>query len=85
MAKIKNNPIPELWTQELLDVFKQQIKMSTRSYGVRLLRAAAKGEDWTKIKREEDIHDRYTDDATDALAHQLDAAILNSLRNRSKP
>jgi len=82
MAKEKNNFIPELWSKEFLDVFKQQIRMTSRSYGSQLLRAAAKGEDWTKIQRKENIHDCYTDDATDALAYAIDTDVLNSLRNR---
>ena len=67
----------------MIDTFKHNltINMSSRSYGTRLLRAAAKGEDWTKIKKEEKPHDRYTDDAADALAYQLDADILKQLRN----
>lgn len=80
-----NNFIPELWSQQLTDTFKEQLVLHSipkRSYGERLLRAAAKGEDWTKIKREENIHERYTSDAADALAYQLDADILDSLWNR---
>jgi hypothetical protein len=82
MAKIKNSFNPKIWSEESLIHFREEIRINSRSYGTRLLRAAAKGEDWTKIKQEENIHDRYTNDAADALAYQLDANVLNSLRNR---
>ena len=86
--KIKNNFIPELWSKAIIDEFKSNITINMlpkRSYGSRLLRAAAKGEDWTKIKREEDTHETYTDHAADALAYAIDTDVLNSLRNKRRP
>jgi hypothetical protein len=84
MAMTSATFIPEVWSKSLLETFKQEITINMlpkRSYGARLLRAAAKGEDWTKIKREVNIREEYANDAADALAYQLDADILNSLRN----
>jgi hypothetical protein len=77
--------IPELWSTEMLSIRKTELvyNFPKRSYGDRLLRAAAKGEDWTKIKRVEDPHETYTDDAADALAYAVDRDILNIFSNRS--
>lgn len=75
--------IPELWSERILGAYKDRIKMKTRSYGERLLRAAAKGEDWTKIQRQEDPRETYTEHAADALAYAIDRDILDSLGNRS--
>ena len=80
--KIKNNFIPELWSKELIEIFKKDARRTSRSYGSRLLRAAAKGEDWTKIQRKETYDEINTDDAADALAYAIDTDVLNSLRNR---
>lgn len=80
VTKIDSNFIPELWSQKLMDSFTQSINIKQRSYGERLLRAAAKGEDWTKIKRKENINERFTSDAADALAYAIDRNVLNSLR-----
>ena len=76
METKSNNFIPELWSREVIATFKQQLRVSSRSYGDRLLRAAARGEDWTNIKREESLHESFTNDAADALAYQLDRNVL---------
>jgi hypothetical protein len=86
MATTSTEFIPELWSDKLVETMKQTITMNMipqRSYGARLLRAAARGEDWTKIKREE-RHDpyTYTEHAADALAYAVDNDVLNSLLNR---
>lgn len=80
--KIKNSFIPELWSEELIEIFKKDTRRTSRSYGSRLLRAAAKGEDWTKIQRKETYDEIFTDDAADALAYAIDNNVLNILRNR---
>jgi hypothetical protein len=83
MDEIKSDFIPEIWSQQMVDTFKEAITINMipkRSYGSRLLRAAAKGEDWTKIeKTEEDPHERFTNDAADALAYSLDRDILKRI------
>jgi hypothetical protein len=82
MATTSTEFIPELWSEALAETYKQTltINIKKRSYGARLLRAAAKGEDWTKIKREE-RHDpyTYTEHAADALAYSIDNDILKSI------
>ena len=68
----------------MLDVYKEATRRSLnkRPYGERLLRAAAKGEDWTKIKKEEKIHEEYTYDATGSIAAAIDRSVLAIIDKR---
>lgn len=50
--------VAELWSKEMIEHYEKVVWMYSqlpkRSYGEKLLRAAAKGEDWRKIKRYDD-------------------------------
>jgi hypothetical protein len=75
---------PEVWSTKIIDEYKFHIEMVTRSYGTRLLRAAAEGEDWTKIKRvEEFTHDgtNFQTHFADAAAYAMACRIDNDIRN----
>jgi len=89
MATTSTKFIPELWSKEILKAFTVNINMrheAKRPYGERLLRAAAKGEDWTKIKRVEETPDDAKNDWVDvaayAMAQRIDADILDSISNK---
>ena len=79
---MSKNFIPELWSTGIMEQYKSVLEMHTRSYGERLLRAAAKGEDWTKIKREENIHEEHTFDAVGIMVAALDSNVLAVINSR---